>query len=115
MSTPSGTATFIRLPSYSSWQPIQQRSRSDPRVVYRQGHCDPHRLWSTAIPSARTRPARGTVDLLTGQAILRGSNGFIVTDQGLVLTHGRLVLDVDRNVISITGQQTGVCAALGTR
>ena len=56
----------------------------------------------------------GTVDLLTGQAILRGSNGFVVTDQGVVSTHGRLVLDGDGTVISMTGNQTGVCAALGT-
>src|SRR5262249_8009169 len=31
----------------------------------------------------------GTVDLATGQEILRGSNGFIITDDGLVATHGR--------------------------
>jgi hypothetical protein len=56
----------------------------------------------------------GTVDLAAGQVILRGGNGAIFTDQGLLATDGRLVLDLDGNLISITGRQTGVCAALGT-
>ena len=56
----------------------------------------------------------GTVDLAAGQVILRGGNGAIFTDQGLLATDGRLVLDLDGNVISITGKQTGVCTALGT-
>jgi fructose-1,6-bisphosphatase/inositol monophosphatase family enzyme len=56
----------------------------------------------------------GTVDLATGQVILRGSNGTVFTDDGLLATNGKIVLDAEGNVISITGHQTGVCAALGT-
>jgi hypothetical protein len=55
-----------------------------------------------------------TVDLSDGQTILRGSSGAVFTDTGLLATHGRLVLDADGGVISITGTQAGVCATLGT-
>jgi len=56
----------------------------------------------------------GTTDLATGQTIVRGSNGTIFTDEGILATHGRIVLDAEGSVISITGKQTGVCVALGT-
>ena len=56
----------------------------------------------------------GTTDLATGQTIVRGSNGTIFTDEGVLATNGRIVFDADGNIISITGKQTGVCEALGT-
>jgi hypothetical protein len=45
---------------------------------------------------------------------VRGSNGTIFTDEGILATHGRIALDAEGSVISITGKQTGVCVALGT-
>lgn len=57
----------------------------------------------------------GTVDLASGQSIVRGSNGAIVDANGnLIATNGRLVLDADGNIISIVGHQTDVCTKLGS-
>jgi hypothetical protein len=57
----------------------------------------------------------GTVDLATGQTWLRGSNGAVFTNDGvLVSTTGRIIEDADGNIVSIRGAQRPVCAALGT-
>ena len=57
----------------------------------------------------------GTVDLASGQSIVRGSNGAIVDANGnLIATNGRLVLDADGNIISIVGHQADVCTKLGS-
>ena len=55
----------------------------------------------------------GTQDLATGQNVLRGGNGTLFDQDGnLIATDGRVVLDADFNIISITGHQTDVCARL---
>jgi hypothetical protein len=57
----------------------------------------------------------GTVDLATGQWIFRGGNGTVVAAEALLATNGKLVLDADFNVISMTGKQNNVYAALVSR
>jgi hypothetical protein len=55
-----------------------------------------------------------TVDLATGQTILRGGNGALFdNDATLIATTGRVVLDADNNIISLTGRRNEVCAKLG--
>jgi hypothetical protein len=56
----------------------------------------------------------GTVDLATGQSFLRGGNGAVFTEAGLLATNGRLILDADGNAITLAHHQTPVCTALGT-
>jgi hypothetical protein len=57
----------------------------------------------------------GTVDLQTGQSVLRGGDGaFFDADGNLLATDGRIVLDAEGNVIFAAGHQTGVCKQLGT-
>lgn len=57
----------------------------------------------------------GTIDLATGQTVIRGGTGTVFDSNGnLIATDGRLVLDADGNVISIVGHQTDVCTRLGS-
>src|SRR5579859_4196525 len=57
----------------------------------------------------------GTVDLQTGQTVLRGGDGtFFDANGNLLATDGRIVLDAGGNVIFAAGHQTGVCQQLGT-
>ncbi len=57
----------------------------------------------------------GTIDLRSGQSVIRGGNGFLFDSNGiLVATDGRVVLDADGNVISATGHVVGVCEHLGS-
>jgi len=56
----------------------------------------------------------GTLDLATGQTVARGGNGTLFDENGnLIATDGRVVLDADFNIISITGHQTDVCPRVG--
>lgn len=57
----------------------------------------------------------GTIDLLSGQTVLRGGNGAFFDSSGIfVATDGRIVLDDGGNVISLTGHVVDVCAKLGS-
>jgi hypothetical protein len=57
----------------------------------------------------------GTIDLQTGQTVIRGGNGAFFDSSGLlVATDGRTVIDSGGNVVSIVGNQDGICAKLGT-
>ena len=57
----------------------------------------------------------GRVDLLSGQVVLRGSNGSMFDANGvLIATNGRAVLDLDGNIISLTGHVVDVCQKLGS-
>jgi hypothetical protein len=57
----------------------------------------------------------GTIDLATGQTVLRGGNGSYFDSSGhLIATDGRIVLDSHGNVVSLVGQQTDVCSTLGS-
>jgi hypothetical protein len=57
----------------------------------------------------------GTLDLLTGQIVLRGGNAALFDANGvLIATDGRVVLDASGNIISIRGHITDVCAHLGS-
>ena len=57
----------------------------------------------------------GTIDLQSGQTVIRGGNGALFNNEGvLVSTDGRVVLDATGNVISLTGRSTDVCTQLGT-
>jgi hypothetical protein len=57
----------------------------------------------------------GTVDLASGQSVIRGGNGVVFDSNGnLIATDGRLVLDADFNIISIVGHQIDVCTKLGS-
>src|SRR5262249_13768677 len=56
-----------------------------------------------------------TVDLLTGQSILRGGDGVMLDSNGvLVAADGRIVTDAAGNIISITGHAVGVCQQIGS-
>jgi hypothetical protein len=57
----------------------------------------------------------GTIDLRSGQTVIRGGNGaFFDANGNLVAADGRAVLDADGNVISFVGHAVDVCARLGT-
>ena len=57
----------------------------------------------------------GTIDLQSGQTVIRGGNGSVFDSNGiLVATDGRVVLDAGGNVISATGHVVGVCEHLGS-
>lgn len=56
-----------------------------------------------------------TVDLATGETVLRGSNGSVFdNDNQLIATQGRIVLDADGFIKSIVGHSINVCEALGS-
>jgi hypothetical protein len=56
-----------------------------------------------------------TVDLTSGDTWVRGANGAVFSDDGVLeSTNGRIVYDADGNIISIVGRQVPVCAQLGT-
>jgi hypothetical protein len=57
----------------------------------------------------------GTIDLQSGQTVLRGGNGAFFDSNGvLVATDGRIVLDASGNVISMVGHENNVCDELGS-
>jgi hypothetical protein len=67
---------------------------------------------ATYVPDS-SGPA--TVDLQSGQTVLRGGNGAFFDPNGVLLaTDGRTVLDANGNLISMVGHQKGVCDQLGT-
>jgi hypothetical protein len=58
----------------------------------------------------------GTVDLTSGASWVRGSNGAVFNDAGvLVSTDGRIVYDSSGAIVRISGHQTPVCEALGAK
>jgi len=57
----------------------------------------------------------GTINLSTGQTWVRGSNAAVFSNDGVLMsTSGRIIYSADGSIISITGKQRSVCAALGT-
>jgi len=57
----------------------------------------------------------GTVDLRSGQTVIRGGNGAVFDSNGvLIATDGRIVFDASGNIISIVGHQNNVCDELGS-
>jgi hypothetical protein len=56
----------------------------------------------------------GTIDLATGQTWIRGSNGAVVSSDGiLTTTEGRIIYDAAGDIISIVGHVRPVCEEIG--
>jgi hypothetical protein len=57
----------------------------------------------------------GTYDTVSGATVIRGSNGAVFNNDGiLVSTSGRIVYDANFNIVSIVGKQRPVCTMLAT-
>ena len=57
----------------------------------------------------------GTIDLQTGQTVLRGGDAAFFDQNGTLLaTDGRIVLDANGTAISTVGHEDNVCAELGS-
>jgi hypothetical protein len=70
---------------------------------------------STGATYSPNSSGPSTIDLQSGQTVMRGGNGAVFNNEGvLVATDGRVVLDAAGNVISLTGRSTDVCTQLGT-
>lgn len=70
---------------------------------------------STGAAYSPNSSGPGTVDLGAGELVLRGSNGFIWSNDGVLLsTTGRLVVSMDETIVSHSGHVVEVCSALGS-
>ena len=57
----------------------------------------------------------GTVDLSTGFSVIRGGNGALFDNNGvLISTNGRIVLDENGQIVSLSGRTTDVCSKIGS-
>ena len=56
----------------------------------------------------------GTFDLVTGTVVARGGNSAFDSQGRLLAVSGRVVYDVDGNIVSLVGHVTDVCAKLGS-
>jgi hypothetical protein len=73
--------------------------------------------YSDLITGATYRPnssGPGELDLLTGALTLRGGNPLFDANGMLIASDGRVILDPDGNIISLTGHVTDVCQQLGS-
>ena len=74
--------------------------------------------YTDLVSGATYRPnssGPATVDLATGQTVIRGGNGTLFDANGvLVATDGRIVLDALGFPISVIHHSTDVCSQLGT-
>lgn len=122
----SGSATFVDETTCAD--PIQVASTWDEMMhVFYNSAGAPTRLAFTGFVSITYKDLSsgsvyspnssgpGTIDLASGDTIVRGGNGAVFGPNGeLLAINGRTVYDADGNVISIYGHQTRVCTALGT-
>ena len=56
----------------------------------------------------------GTFDLATGTGVVRGGNSAFDSQGRLIAVSGRIVYDVDGNIVSLVGHVTDICAKLGS-
>lgn len=70
---------------------------------------------STGASYSPNSSGPATVDLQTGQAVLRGGNGALFGSNGVLMaTDGHVVLDAAGKPISLNGQTVDICAQLGS-
>ena len=70
---------------------------------------------TTGVTFSPNSSGPGTLDLDTGELVIRGNNGFIFSNDGIVIsTSGRIVIDPDGLITSMTGHQVDVCTAVGS-
>jgi hypothetical protein len=101
--------------SYDEQMHIYHDKSEDPtRITFTGKVVIEYTNLSTGATYTPNSSGPGTVDLATGQTTLRGGNGTIFTESGLVATDGRLVLDAGGNVISLVHHETSVCQAVGS-